>query len=169
LLSLLGLVACGGKPIVTPAVITGKNADVGKGLKSQRYELTLIDQPQKAKLIGGLVVGGGRDASVEQAKGIWLIIPVRLTNKADEVRVLARDVFVVKDAQDREFRVGRRPEHMEQVFSDERWGSNDNYLVGNPMAPDLTREGPLIYDVAEDSTGLRMTAEGAGESLNLGF
>ena len=172
--SLVGMVACGSRATPTPAVITAENAEVGESLESQDYELTLIDQPYESKLVGGLVKGGGQllteyGTVVREAKGVWLVIPVRLTNSSEEVRVLSRDAFIVKDAQGREFRVGGRLEHQAHVFEVERWMSNDHYLVENPMSAGQTREGPLIYDVAEDSTGLRMTVEGTEVSFSLGF
>jgi len=171
---LISLVACGSKATPTPAVTTAKNAEVGKSLESQDYELTLVDQPYEAKLVGGLVPGGGQllteyETVVREPKGIWLIVPVKLTNHSEEVRVLSKDAFVVKDAQGREFQVGGRLEHQAHVFEMDRWKSNDNYLVENPMSSGQTREGPLIWDVAKDSTGLRMTADGTEESFGLGF
>jgi len=171
---LVNMVACSSKTTPTPAVTTAKNAEVGKSLESQDYALTLVDQPYEAKLVGGLVVGGSvgwsdMPSGVKEAEGIWLIIPVKLTNNSEEVRVLSKDAFIVKDAQGREFQVGGRMEHQIHVFEMDRWKSNDNYLVENPMSSGQTREGPLIYDVAKVSTGLRMTGEGKEDSFSLGF
>jgi len=173
---LVSVAACGGKPMVTPAVITGKNAGVGESLQTEDWELTLIDQPYKRKIVGGLVMharasGDPSIPSVCEAKGIYLIVAARLTNHStlDELRQLPRDIFVVKDAQGREYQVAGRPDHLALIFEIEQWKSLDNFLVGNPTDPGQTREGPLIYDVAEDSTGLRMIAEGTEESVGLGF
>ena len=47
---------------------------------------------------------------------------------------------------------------------------DEQYLLPqNPVDPGLTRKGPLSFDVAEDSEGLVMTAEGTEDTITLGF
>ena len=64
---------------------------------------------------------------------------------------------------------------LDQIF----W--SDNELIGPALvrAYDLerscaktarvTREGPLIFDIPDDSTGLRLVMKGTEDSLDLGF
>jgi len=175
LLSMVNLTACGGK--TTQRVETAHDADVGAVITSHAgFEVTLLGAPEKVKVVGGLMKGGQgwegeqrRWGTEREAKGTWLILPVKLVNQTQDVDMLTRGIFTVKDAQGRESAATGRPEHMMKVFSDDRWGSMDNYLIENPMDPGLAREGPLIFDVAEDATGLRLVAKGTEESFGLGF
>jgi len=178
----IGLAACGTIAATTPTVIVAKGADVGAAITSKRgLQVTLIGPPEKVEVIsaagtpwmdtGGLDGwGGGQGSDRCLPEGIWLIVPVKLSNTSSQADVLfPGKTFTVRDAQGRESPLEGRPEHTMKTFSDERWGDHDNYLVNNPMNAGVTREGPLIFDVATDATDLTLTTQGSDESLDLGF
>ena len=59
--------------------------------------------------------------------------------------------------------------HYPHIYSDERWMKDENQLRQIVMDAGEAREGPLIYDVPEDATGLILVMEGTDETLDLGF
>ena len=113
-------------------------------------------------------VGQSVATGAELAEGIWLVCPVQLTNNG-ELNMLGSKVFKVTDELGREFPQAVLGPHFIQIWATERWMNNDNQLLQNPIDTGVSREGPFIFDVAEDSTGLRLTANGIEESIDLGF
>ena len=98
-----------------------------------------------------------------------MVCPVRVTNNGGELRMLPWKLFVVTDEQGRHFAMTNKPAHIIHIWSMERWMSDDHQLIQNTLDVAESREGPLLFDVSEDSTGLRLTADGIEASIDLGF
>ena len=170
-----GLTACGaGQDARFTAVVASESAEIGATIEADGWRVTLIELPEQIKSLGERVEGGGwwsgySREGAETAEGIWLICPVELTNTGAEMRILPSKLLKATDAQGREFTLSLLPAHHIAIWTTERWMSEDNQLVQNAIDVGMPKEGPMIFDVAEDSTGLRLTAEGIEESIDLGF
>lgn len=163
---MLTLAACGEAATPTPLVVKADSAGVGEMLQSQEFEITLLDLPEMRDQVGGNVKG---DLTPRFANGMFVVLTVQVTNHADESRILPARVFQVRDEQDRSFRVEHGWIHRDFVWADERWMSDDNYIPQNFLDSGATRDGPLIYDIAKDSTGLSLVIEDGDASIDLGF
>ena len=170
-----GLAACGGgEDPRFVADVASDSAEIGATIEAEDWRVTLIELPQQIKSLGERVEGGGwwsgySREGAETAEGIWLICPVELTNEGEEMRILPSKLLKAADAQGREFKMSLLPAHHIAIWTSERWMSEDNQLVQNVIELGVPKEGPIIFDVAPDSTGLRLTAEGVEESIDLGF
>ena len=156
-----------------PQITTSNGAEIGKAIQSQRWEITLAGS---AVMVGQVGSGTAKmrkyfDFGIREAEGLFLIVPVQLTNGADEMRMFTTksSQLIVTDAQGRETPLAGAPVNMTATYDDERWGELENQLVQNPMEAGLTWEGPLVFDVPADATGLRMSFVGSDKSLILGL
>ena len=178
------LAACAGDGEQAPAggpaseVDIADDAEVGKTLQAQGWVVTLIEQPEQRKQVGtgaatrtgqGSVGEQGSESGARIADGLWLIVPVELTNSTGEMVLLSKRLLIVTDAQGQEYQFRGREIHAPHIYSSERWGETENQLVQNPMDTGVTRQGPLIYDVPEDAAGLTLVMEGTDETIDLGF
>jgi hypothetical protein len=170
-----GLTACAGDATPTSsAVVRAENTELGQTIAPENWVITLIEPPEQLKLMGERVEGGGWWSNYSReganlAEGKFVIVPVELTNDTDEERMFPQLMLKVIDAQGREYAMSLLPAHHIYIWTTERWMDDENQLVQNVYDPGRTREGPIIFDVAEDATGLRMTADGSDESIDLGF
>jgi hypothetical protein len=172
------LVGCGGSTsgAIPPTVVKAETADVGASLRSDEWEVTLLDQPHKDDIVGdeseeGIQLQTQYQTVAREAEGVWIVVPVRLTNVGEE-NMLATTTLQVRDDQGREFKIGDRLVHNTEVLvaSAERWGDTmENQLVQNVFDGGVTREGPAIFDVADDAKGLELILKGAEGGISLGF
>ena len=176
---LLGVVGCGGEIAVPDRQSdVAEGADIGVTLEAQNWLIKLTAAPEQRQKVGdmewqrtGLGDGAGQwiTEGADEAEGIWLICPVELVNNDAEMRMLSGKLLKVTDEQGREFAMTGLAAHFIQIWSTEGWTVPDNQTLQNPIDAGVTLEGPVIFDVAEDSTGLRLTADGIEESIGLGF
>ena len=135
--------------------------------------VTLIGRPEKLEAIG--TGDSGWDAYDEhhsgdwEPEGVYIAVPVRLTNKTEEMRVLPGALLRVSDAQGGEFAVVPRLPTVTYIWSTERWMSDDSLLINNVFDPGAALEGPILFDLPVDAVGLKLTAEGSPQSIDLGF
>ncbi|MBV7327457.1 DUF4352 domain-containing protein [Chloroflexi bacterium TSY] len=170
---ILLLVACGSGSDAAP-IVEAENAQIGANVLTEEWEVTLTAAPYKTKVVGTGPSSGGRsgewgDIGIQEAEGMWLILPVELTNKADEMIMLTGKFFRVRDAQGTEYPMAPRPVHAATIWNDERWGERENQLPQNPMDVGVTNSGPIIFDVPEHATGLELIMDGTDEAIDLGF
>lgn len=170
------LAGCGERSTPTPAdiaIAVAENAEIGKTVQAQDWEITLIDPPYTSKQVGRGTAKAAQSYAVGtlDAEGIFLIVPVRLTNGADEMRMFTRasSQLEVVDAQGRVTLLALGRAHMTLVYNSDRWGKEENQLVQNPLDAGVTWEGPVVFDVPEDATGLSMSFKGSEESIDLGL
>ena len=169
------LTACEQEGTATPAdvpVDVGETADIGAALESDQWTVTLIDTPYTTEMVGA---GGGehyqwQDVGTAEAEGIFVILPVELTNASSEIQMLHRaSGLVVADEQGREAELAKGRPHQTLVYTSERWGEFENQIFQNPMEAGVTWEGPLVFDVPDDATGLTLRFRGSDQSIDLGL
>ena len=172
--------ACAGDGDPMAKVYIADSEDVGKSLRAQGWVVTLIEQPQQRKQVGseegtlpGLDQSGHYTAagfsSMPEAEGMWLILGIELTNESGDLAMLSIRLLKVVDAQGREVGLEGLTVHYPHIYSDERWMKEENQLMQVVMDAGEAREGPLIYDVPEDATGLKLVMEGTDDTIDLGF
>ncbi|MEM7538866.1 MAG: hypothetical protein AAF639_42310 [Chloroflexota bacterium] len=168
------LTACGGGSGPPPPVLA-ENADVGASIQSDSWAITLLDQPAKDHMIGdedgSAAMVSEREQASRTADGVWVIVPIQLTNTSGEEAMLTQKTIQIEDDQGRTYAIGDRLVHHAQVWVSEsdRWGDRENQLVQNVQDAGVEREGPAIFDVAEDATGLRLILKDAEGAIALGF
>ena len=174
---MLGVAGCGGSaPAGDAGVRTAGDASVGASIEVQDWLVTLVAPPELRERVGEMgwqdtVYGEGEwiPEGAGEAEGVWLVCTVELTNNGEEMRMLSGKLLAVTDAQGREFSMTSQSAHFIQIWSTEGWAVPDNQTLQNPIEAGAMLEGPVIFDVAKDSTGLRLTGEGIEESIGLGF
>ena len=172
--------ACAGDGDPMAKVNMTDSADVGKSLRAQGWVVTLIEQPQQRKQVGseeGAFPGGSEAdhfvshgfSSMPEAEGMWLILGLELTNQSGDLAMLSNKLLKVADSQGREVTLEGITVHSPHIWSDERWMKEENQLIQVVMHDGEVREGPLIYDVPEDATGLKLVMQGTDDTIDLGF
>lgn len=172
LVCVVSLPACAGGATATPSTITSEGGEIGKSLQSDGWTVTLIDQPVQTKQVGtgtANTYSDWGDVGHRLAEGVWLIASIQITNGSGDMAFLPKNLLKVIDAQGRDYSASSRSVHGIHVWSAERWGNEENQLVQNPIDSAETREGPLIFDVAEDATSLELTMDGTEDTIKLGF
>ena len=175
----LGVAGCGAEIVVSDREgEIAEGADIGASIEAQNWIVKLTAAPEQRNKVGdmewqrtGLGDGAGQwiTEGADEAEGIWLVCPVELVNNDEEMRMLSSKLLMVTDEQGREFPMTGLAAHFIQIWSTEGWTVPANQTLQNPIDAGVTLEGPVIFDVAEDSTGLRLTADGIEESIELGF
>lgn len=145
------------------------------GIRVQDWVITLMYPPQQRKQVGDTLWQDfvyGEDEWIPEgageAEGIWPICSVELTNNGGEMGILSGKLLKVTDAQGREFPTAGQSVHCIQIWLTEDWETPEYQIPQNPVEAGVTLEGPVIFDMAEDSTGLGPTAQGIEESIGLG-
>ena len=174
------LAACGGEGDPMAKVVTSDSADVGKSLRAEGWVVTLFEQPRQRKQVGsveGAFPGGSESdhfvaagfSSMPEAEGMWLILPIELTNESGDLAMLSIRLLTVVDDQGREASLAGITVHSPHIWSEERWMKEENQLMQVVMYDAEVRQGPLIYDVPEDATGLKLVMQGTDDTVDLGF
>lgn len=171
--------ACGGGAAgaAEPEFLT-EGTEVGASLATDAWEITVTGFAGKDTLLGdegddaGLASVTQYTTSAQAAKrGVWIIVPVRLKNASGEENLLLSRTLKVRDAQGNEYAISDRLVHLSYVFYTDRetYGSDANLLVQNVFDADEVRDGPAIFDVPEDATGLELLLNGAEGSILIGY
>ena len=169
--------ACSGED-ATREVRTADSSEVGKVLLGEGWEMSLVDQPELAKQVGsgsavstsGMGESGSGQTGIRIAEGMWLILTVEVTNSTGDLAMLPKDLLKVMDAQGGEHERAGQKVHAPLIHADERWGSQqENQLIQWVFETGLPREGPLVFDVPADASGLKLVMGGTGETIDLGF
>lgn len=190
LVVILGVMGCGGEGGGQEAApeqqaVTAENAEVGKTLEGEVWRVTLVDAPVQMKMVGGDVgldprgienyIPGfevdGRHLTDDDitANGVYIAVPIEIANTTDEPQMVTRKVLKIVDSAGEEYVFAQNLQHLVYVWVNERW-MDDNHLIV-PSVPDAgeVRQGPLLFDVPEDATGLKLVMEGSDNTIDLGF
>lgn len=151
------LVACGGGSSAGPVTADADKVDINKPLQVDNWEIALLKPPEKVK-----VVGAGN--ITYQAEGEFLIVFARVSNHGQEMQLVGRDLFVVRDEQGREYTPVKSAVQVAYVLQHGMEPSLDS-----PLAAGRSRDSVVVFDVAPDATGLTLGLEGTTETLRLGF
>ena len=185
MLVVLSLAGCGGQgeeqkagPQDVDVVVETENAEVGKLLEAQGWEVTLIDQPEQTKRVGSGAAssrtasgdGFGGQSGSRDSEGIWLILTVEVVNATGEMGFIPKALLTVMDDQGGKYEpAGVTDAVASLINADERWERMENQLNLWVFEVGDAREGPLVFDVPEDATGLTLVMEGTDEIIDLGF
>ena len=177
-LSAVSLPACGSDATATSQTTTSEAGEVGKSLQSNGWTVTLVDQPELTKQLGSgtgdetMDMGGGEGmgrVGVRIAEGMWLSLTVEITNDTGDLAMLPRILPKVADVQGGEYQRAGMMVQDPLINADERWERQENQLIQWVFETNLPREGPLVFDVPEKATGLKLVMEGTDETIELGF
>lgn len=191
LVLMLGLsaVSCGGQggeedvSAGAAAAVKAENAAIGTSIEGLGWRITLLEAPEQMKMIGGEVIGDasgvGKYVSLQGAQsfsdddvtadGVYVMAPIEITNTSDEDQYVSQSVLKVMDAGGQSYNSSGRIEHGVYVWITERWMDEENRLIPGVMVSGLTRQGPAIFDVPEDATGLVLMIDGVDDAIDLGF
>lgn len=184
---ILGVVRCGGaggeaEPAPETGIVKAEGAAIGETIEGAGWRVTLLDAPEQMKMLGGEVLGGegvgeyvdfGTGVSYSDdditADGVFLAVAVEITNISDEEQYLSSSTLQVMDSGGQGYKAGAYIEHTVFVWITERWMKTEHIIIPGVMDAGVTRQGPAIYDVPEDATGLALVIDGAEGSIDLGF
>ena len=152
------------------------SAEVDKTLEAQGWVVTLVEPPEQRKEVGSgdvSVVTGHYEqygfTSVATAEGWWLILGLEVTNDTGDMALVPTKLLKVTDAQGREYQLQGKMVHLPVIWTDESWMKDESYLFSDVVDNRVTLTGPLVFDVPEDATGLKLVMKGIDETIDLGF
>lgn len=163
-LCVLGLVACDGGDGETEAIVaSAEDADIGKVIRSGDWEVELIGPAEKQQMIGG-DVGGGTAITYQAENGVYVIVPVRVTNHMKEMDVVPRDLLVLVDDQGNQAPGCHSTIQVAYVHMFEI-----DLLLDSPLAAGATRDSVCLFDISTDASGLELGVKGTTETFAVGF
>ena len=189
LMLVLSVVSCGGEGgdqgVASQArTVKAENAEVGNSIEGDVWQVTLLEPPEQMKTVQG-DIGSTRGAALHlpgfnvdgrslgeehvTAKGVYLMVPIEITNISGEPQMMSGTVLHVIDSEAQEYEGAGRLEHIVHVWTNERWLNETHELVPHVFDVGDMREGPVIFDVPEDATGLTLVMKGTDETIDLGF
>jgi len=163
-LCVLGLVACGGGDRETKVTVaSAEDAEIGKAIRSGDWEVELIGPAEKQQMIGG-DVGGGTAITYQAENGVYVIVPVRVTNHMKEMDVVPRDLLVLIDDQGTQAPACHSTIQVAYVHLFEI-----DLLLDSPLAAGATRDSVCLFDVSTKASGLKLGVKGTTETTAVGF
>ena len=163
LLVITALAACGGgegngEGASDGAVASEDQAEIGKAVGSGGWEVTVTGLSEKINMIGtGEIV-------YQAEEGVFLVVPVMLSNASAEMDVPPVDLFIVQDAQGGEHEPTGSTIQIAYILIKE-----GEIVMDTPMAAGDKREGHVVYDIPLEAAGLTMRVGDAAETIALGF
>jgi len=163
-LCVLGLVACGGGDGETKAAVgSAEDAEIGKAIRSGDWEVELTGPAEKQQMIGG-DVGGGTAITYQAQNGVYVIVPVRVTNHMKEMDVVPRDLLVLVDDQGNQAPACHSTIQVAYVHMFEI-----DLLLDSPLPAGATRDSVCLFDVSADASGLKLGVKDTTETAAVGF
>jgi hypothetical protein len=132
-------------------------AEVGKVVSSEDWEIEIIGPAEKVKVVG-------EGDITYQAEGIYVVVPVRVTNRAADMRLFPKSLLGLED--DRSRRFAPTSSSIQVAYALPR---HIELLLDSPIAANGTRQSIIMFDVPDDATGLKLTIAGVEETIDLGF
>ena len=94
---LLLLVACsGGGGSSNPVVADAEDVEIGTPILAGDWEVALLKPPEKIKFVGSGDI-------TYQAEGNFLVVFANVANQGQEMQVVGRDLFAVRDGEGQQF------------------------------------------------------------------
>lgn len=154
---LLVLVACGGGGSSEPVVADAEGVAVGTPLLAGDWEVTLLKPPEKIKLVGSGDI-------TYQAEGDFLVVFATVGNQGQEMQVVGRDLFTLRDGQGQEYSPVKSAVQIAYVLEHGMQPSLDS-----PLPAGQTRDSVIVFDIPSGAEDLVLGLKGTEESLDLGF
>ena len=166
-LCVVGLAACGGGGEAgggkEAILASAEDADVGKVLRSGDWEVELTGPAEKLQMIGK-DTGAGTAITYQSLEGIYVIVPVRVTNHMKEMDVVPRELLVLVDDQGNRAPACGSTVQMAYVHLREI-----DPLLDSPLAAGATRDTVCLFDVSTEVTGLNLGVKDSTETAAVGF
>lgn len=129
-------------------------------ITGSEWQITLTELPEKENVVG--------EAGVTyQAKGVYLIVYLQVSNLADETRLFPPDLAKVTDAQGQEFITTSSTPQFAYIQTQPQRGLE--LLIDSPVPAGATRNTFLMFDIPTDSEGLSLVMDSAEGALELGY
>ena len=141
----------------TPVVASQADAEIGKAIRSQAWEATITRPAERLRIVG-------EGDITYQAEGIYVIVPVKVTNLGEELQMIPRELLRLREAQGQEFEATQSAIQIAYILP-----RSMDLLLDSPVDSGQARESVIIYDVPAEATGVKMTMEGTEETLEMGF
>jgi hypothetical protein len=155
---LLLFVGCGGGSGSTETVVAdAEGAAVDTPLVAGDWEVTLLKPPEKIR-----VVGSGN--ITYQAEGDFIVVFAKVDNQGQEMQVVGRDLFTLRDGQGQEYNPVKSAVQIAYVLEHGMQPSLDS-----PLAAGQARDSVIVFDVPRGTEDLVLGLKGTEESLDLGF
>jgi hypothetical protein len=151
------LVACSGaagsgKPDVS-------KAEIGKTVTSSNWKITLKGVPDAQQVIGG----GG--VSKQSDNGVFIIIPVEVTNSGSDIVLFPDDLIFLQDSSGKQWKLSSSTPQ----FAYKQNHAEVDILMDSPVSAGDTRTTVLIFDVATDATGFILTIPADKTVFKIGY
>jgi len=161
------LAACGSRGGTDEAgsrgsVASAEDADVGQAIQSPSLSLELTGLPEKTNVVGTDTAVGTETRQAEI--GVFIIVPLKLTNLGDEAELVDKHTLVLRDGQGREFPPAGPG--VQLAHSLER---QTELLVDNVLQVGQSKDGFVVFDVPEGAEGFTLGLTAAEGALALGF
>ena len=133
-------------------------AEVGKAVESGGWQVELTGLSEKIAMIG--------DAEIvyQAEEGIFLVVPVTLSNVSADMDVPPVSLFIVQDAQGVEYEPTGSTIQIAYVLI-----KSGDIVMDTPMAAGDKRVGYVVYDIPLEAEGLSLRVGDAAETIALGF
>jgi len=131
-------------------------------IQSTSLSLELTGLSEKANVVGAESSVGTQTQQAET--GVFIIIPLKLTNLAEEAELVDKHMIVLQDGQGRQFPPAGPG--VQLATSLER---QTPLLIDNLLQVGQSRDGFVVFDVPEDAGDFRLGLTGSEGVLALGF
>ncbi len=155
------LAACGGSGAGTAA--DAESVELEASIESDGWQVRLADLPEKH-----LILGKGNITYQAESAHIYLVVFVDMSNTSTTLKVMARDLLLVRDGAGTEYKPTKSALQVAYLEQD---GSKEGYTVvlDSPLQPGKSRRGVLSFEVPDAATGLELLFRGTELALALGF
>jgi hypothetical protein len=141
---------------------TGKanpeKADIGKTLSAEGWDVTLTGVPEVTNVVG-------ESGITYQAKGVYQIVFLDVTNNNDKTILFPPDLVMLRDSEGNEY----PPTTSTIQFAYLQTHSKIDLLIDSPVKPGDTRHTILIFDVPKAAEGLALVMRGVDDQISLGY
>ncbi len=132
-------------------------------MENAGWQVRLADLPEKH-----LILGKGNITYQAESDNIYLIVFVDMANTSSTLKVMARDLLLVRDSAGAEYKPTKSALQVAYLEQD---GSKAGYTVvlDSPLQPGKSRNGILTFEVPDAATDLELVFRGMDLALDLGF
>lgn len=140
-----------------------ESVDLEATIESDGWQVRLADVPEKH-----LILGKGNITYQAENEYIFLVVFVDASNQSSTLKVMARDLLLVRDETGTEYKATKSALQVAYLEQD---GSKEGYTVvlDSPLQPGKSRQGVVTFEVPDAATDLELILRGTDLALVLGF
>lgn len=145
------------------AAADAEAVDLAASVESEGWQVSLADLPEKH-----LILGKGNITYQAENDNIYLVVFVDMANTSSTLKVMARDLLLVRDGAGIEYKPTKSALQVAYLEQD---GSKEGYTVvlDSPLQPGRSRRGVLSFEIPDAATDLELVFKGTESALDLGF